>query len=350
MIGGLFVAGRGAAASDGLHYFREQDGRWQGEQLATVVELAALCWHPTLPVVYGLSGLGTGLLHVWDVSAVPGGAAIETDTVDCVGEIPCDLAVDPSGRLLVSANFGSGSLTVWTLDAAGRPRGDGEAIALEGGTVADLTGQAGPHPHQIVFSGELLYVPDYGADLVRVFAVDPLAGGAASLTELPGIPTPERTAPRHMAILPATPGETPRAVVSGERSSAILLGPLAGDDPASWSVCPGTDRTGPARSRHTENFAGDIRLSPDGGVAFFANRGYDTISAFDLRGGAPRPLWEVDSGTRWPQHMLVRGDQLLVAGWDSDAVTCLNASAEPGEARLLFECGGAGWLLADRTR
>lgn len=355
MIEGLFVAGRGAAASDGLHYFYEIDGEWKGAQLATAEELASLCWHPTLPVVYGLSGLGSGLLHVWDVTAVPVGPAIETDTVDCQGEIPCDLSVDPSGRLLVAANFGTGTLAVWTLDAAGRPQGDGETIVLEGGTVADMSGKPGSHPHQVVFSGGLLYVPDYGADLVRVFAVDAATAkdgrGAAALRELPGIPAPAGTSPRHMVVLPTAMDGAPRAAVSGENSSTILLGPLAGDSPESWALRVGTDRTGTPRSRHARNYPGDIKLSADGATAFFANRGYDTISAFDVTGGEPRLVWEVDSGVLWPQHLLLRGDQLLVAGWDSNTVTALSlAGGEPGETAVLFSCDGAGWLLADRER
>ena len=351
MTDGLFIAGRGAAATDGLHYFARDSDAWKGRQLATVEELAALCWHPTLPVVYGLSGLGRGILHAWDVGAVPAGVAVPLATKDCLGEIPCDLAVDPTGRTLVAANFGSGSLSVWALDPSGTPMGDGETIRLVGGSGAEPLTQAGPHPHQVVFHGGMLYVPDLGADLVRIFRIEASAEGASAFIEMSGVPVPAGTGPRHMVIVPRRDrGAVPWIVLSGELGSNILAGYA---DPASplRAVALGTRLTGPARTRHPRNYPGDIKLSRDDRVAYFANRGYDTISAFAVDGETPRLLAEVDSGTRWPQHLLVDGDRLLVAGWDSSTVTALPLlGGVPGEAHTLFACPGVGWLLADRLR
>jgi 6-phosphogluconolactonase (cycloisomerase 2 family) len=300
-------------------------------------------------VVYGLSGLGRGLLHAWNVEGVPAGAAVELAAVDCLGDIPCDLAVDPSGTILVAANFGSGTLSIWHLDAEGLPRDAGAVIRLSGRSGSGLPSQIGPHPHQVVFHDGGLSVPDYGADLVRQFAVDPSASGPAALRERTGTPTPTGTAPRHLVLLPAAGSDsTPRVAVSGELGSTMLTGPLDATG-SSWAEVPGTGITGPAHSRHERNYPGDIKLGTDGRTVYFANRGYDTVSVFDAGGATPVPIVEIDSGVSWPQHLMVEERWLLVAGWDSSVVVAMPlADGVPGEAQHLFDCRGAGWLLADR--
>lgn len=335
---GLFVAGRGESASDGLHYFSHNDsGRWSGVLLAQATQLAALCWHPSLPVVYGLAGLGAGQLHAWNVSGALRGIAATLAVTGSGGDIPCDLAVDPSGRMLVAANFGTddvgGNLSLWPLDDAGIPVGGASTVALGPGSGVRGAGQDRSHPHQIVFHRGRLYVPDYGADRVRVFDVD---AAATALRERDALLAPGGSAPRHMAFI----GSGDRFVATAELSGAILAADLEGN----WTSAAGTQRTGPVAGRHPINYPGDVKVS--GEVAYFANRGYDTVATFALDTTAPRMIAEVESGVLWAQHLLVQPDHLLVAGWDSGTVSVAPiADGVPGAASVLFECAGAGWLL-----
>lgn len=334
---GLFVASRGEAATHGLYFFAQSGDRWSGTQLAQANQLAALCWHPTLPVVYGLSGLGAGLLHAWNVSGVGGGAATALATIDSGGEIPCDVAVDPSGRMLVAANFGTdeggGTLSVWSLDDDGIPVEPVRSVALGLGSGVRGAGQGRSHPHQIVFRGGRMYVPDYGADRVRVFDVD---AAAAVIHETDPLIAPDGSAPRHMAFV----GGDDRFVASAELSGVMLAADLEG----TWTSAPGTHRTEPVTGRHAINYPGDVKVR--GTVAYFANRGYDTIATFAVDTSPPRMIAEVESGVRWAQHLLVQPEHLLVAGWDSDTVSVMRIiDGVPGPASTLFECAGAGWLL-----
>src|SRR5674476_418194 len=98
-VGGVYVAGRGSGPDDGLHRFMNRGGRWEGAHLATVDQLSALVWHPSLPVVYGVSGVGDdGSVHAWDVS---GNNVITLAEMPSGGAEPCHLAVDPGARMLV---------------------------------------------------------------------------------------------------------------------------------------------------------------------------------------------------------------------------------------------------------
>jgi len=133
------------------------------------------------------------------------------------------------------------------------------------------------------------------------------------------------------------------------RSAANSAPTCSAGAPANeWADVKSTTRTGPAKTRHLRNYPGDIQRSADGRFVYFANRGYDTISTFDVTGEIPVLVSELDSGVAWPQHLLVAGDFLLVAGWDSSLVMAMPlVEGKPGPAEPLFICSGAGWLLLE---
>nr|WP_276202966.1 beta-propeller fold lactonase family protein [Jiangella muralis] len=207
-------------------------------------------------------------------------------TVPSGGGEPCHVAVDPTGRLLVATNYAGGSLAILTLDPAGGPAADGLYPLPAGGSGVDAARQDAPHPHQAVFDGDLLYVTDLGADLIRRY---PGARGPA-----------------------------------GQRGAGTARGPCraAGHRP-------------------------DLTRTPDGGHVIVANRGVDTLGVV-ATGPEPRQVAEVDAGVKWPQHLAWSGSRLYVAGWDSDAVSCFDwAGSSLRPAGIAVRCGEPGWLLAE---
>lgn len=333
-IGGVYAAGHGVGREYGLHRFLSQGDRWNGSLLVAVDQLSALAWHPSLPIIYGVSGIGVeGTVHAWDVS---GRTALPLAERSSGGMDPCHLAVSPDSRVLVVANYLSGTLAAWRLFADGSLIGEAEILELAGESV-DPDRQDAAHPHQAVFSGELLQVIDLGTDGVRTFAVSK-GSGAGVLTPVRETPMPPGTGPRHGVLLPGD-----GMAVSGELRSTVLVGHPDGRANA-WSVQRSTGRTGLPR-----NYPGDIQRSVDGRFLYLANRGYDTIAAFSIVAGAPQLIAERDSGVAWPQHLLVTGHDLLIAGRDSSLVAAVPlVDGLPGEPRPLFECPGAGWLLPTR--
>ncbi|MEP6843184.1 MAG: beta-propeller fold lactonase family protein [Pseudolysinimonas sp.] len=308
--GGLFVAGRGSSEHDGLHRFELVDGHWSGTLLATVEQLAALVWHPTLPVIYGVSGVGgAGSVHAWGL--IDGAVAVLTER-SSNGVDPCHLAVSPDGRLLVVANYTSSSLATWALSEDGSLAGEGQTLSLSGAGL-DPHRQEASHPHHVLFEGHRLRVVDLGADLLRVFEV---TGVAPYLSALESIPMPRGTGPRHLAEL-----SDRRVALSGELAATMMVG-YPDESPTTWASAPSTYRVGAATTRSTRNYPGDIQASANGAFAYLANRGYDTVSTFDVRGATPRLVAEVDTAA-WPQHLLVTDDSVLVACWDGSKVVAL---------------------------
>lgn len=330
----LYVASHVSEPRGGLYRFQVTGGRWSGGQLAAVADMAALTKHPSLPVVYGVSGTGTGTVHAWDVS---GNRVRLLTEVSTGGVEPCHVAVGPDARMLVVANYETGTLAVWPLTTDGAPDGEAELIGLPGPSV-EPERQGRAHPHQIVFTHETMLVVDLGADAVHVFAVSSGRNGAAAFTAVADVAVPAGTGPRHMVRLPRG-----AVALTGELGSTVVAGRLGGHPPE-WHASPSTERTHPVSTR-SRNYPGDIQPSPDGRFVYVANRGYDTIATFAVGTGAPRLVGEMDSGVRWPQHLLLADDALLVAGRDSSAVVALAlVDGVPVESSTLFECPGAAWL------
>lgn len=345
----LYVAGYGAGPGDGLHVYRLVAGQWEGKLLAGAAELSALAHHPLLPVVYGVSGSASGTVSAWDVS---GDTARLLGATGSGGAEPCHVAVHPAGHVLSVANYASGTLALVRLRPDGAFDGDALRVPLEGsGTDPERQEQA--HPHMAAFGGDAgntVQVVDLGADVVHRLALASTSTGTSTstanstgagtgLAEDAPWQVPPGTGPRHLAALPGG-----RLALSGELAATVLVRRTGGDG---WTVVPSTGCTGPARTRSPRNYPGDIQASADGRYLYCANRGYDTIATFAVDGNQLTLVAECDAGARWPQHLLVSGHELLVAGRDGDAVVSLPLThGIPGPARTIFECPGPSWLLA----
>jgi 6-phosphogluconolactonase (cycloisomerase 2 family) len=333
----LLVASRGTGPEHGLYSWVQRDGAWVGTQHATVRQLSALARHPTLPVVYGTSGMALeGMIHAWNVS----GDVVALGEKSSEGAEPCHLVVDPSGRLLIVTNYTSSTLGLQRLAADGGFDGAIELLKLSGGGI-DPDRQDDAHPHQVLFHDGVLFVVDLGADLLREYRVD---ADRAALIAGRTTAVPSGTGPRHAVVLPDG-----RFAISGELGSNLVVG-RPGDAAEDWANVPSTTRTGAAKTRHVRNYPGDIQRSVDGRHVYFANRSHDTISTFDVSGEMPVLVSERDANVNWPQHLMVQGGHLLIAGWDSSQVVAMKlADGVPGPAFEVFACGGAGWLFIERA-
>lgn len=93
---------------------------------------------------------------------------------------PSEIAVGPDGHSLYVANRGVGTISTFALDGA-RPRHVGEVET--GGT----------WPRHFAAIGEHLYVADERADLVSVFAVDPMTGVPSPVAAAAQVAVPSPT-------------------------------------------------------------------------------------------------------------------------------------------------------------
>ncbi|MGW5847585.1 lactonase family protein [Streptomyces sp. NPDC055254] len=232
------------------------------------------------------------------------------------GAGPTHLSV--SGRLLLTANYTSGSVSGLPLDAHGAPT-RGASVLAHRGSGPDAGRQERPHAHQVLPdpSGRWVLGVDLGTDSVRICAADPATGELRVHAETvlrPG------TGPRHLAFHPD--GEVvyvlhelePQLTVCRWNPAAGRLEPL-GEVPVASAAAPGAVRAYPSA----------VVASPDGGFLWAAVRGADTIATFSLADGpeAPRLTSTVDCGGSWPRDLAAdpSGRRLYAANERSGDVT-----------------------------
>lgn len=245
------------------------------------------------------------------------------------------LSVHPSGKFLLTAQYGGGSTSLLPLDAEGKP-GTAAVTEHEGGSKVVEGRQESPHPHYVGYSpdGKFALVPDLGMDGIVIYAVDP---------DKPAIT-------RH-GFAASVPGGGPRHLKFSKDGKFIyLLNELSLSTTVfSWDSAAGTAAllsTTPALSEETKaaesfNSAAEIVVHPSGAFVYSSNRGHDTVTVYSVKGGGdalevtqvqpvrgafPRNI-NLDPNGRW----------LLAAGADSHTVAVHAVDAETG--RLTYQRG-----------
>ncbi len=291
---------------------------------AGVANPSFLAMHPNGRVLYAVSETGVA------ADGVAGGVvALRIEDLDddvrldplqrrsTLGDHPCHVAIDPSGRWLVAVNYGSGDVVVFPLSHDGRPE-EASTRVRHVGSGPDAARQASPHPHGSAFSpdGRFVLVADLGIDRVIVYAFD---DGDGSLEVHDAYDTATGAGPRHVAFHPS--GEF--AFVVNELDTTVSA--LAWDAAAATLSEAFTVSTLPPEATGMSLAAG-VQVSPSGSQVYVSNRGHDSVAtvAFDPGRGLV-PAGVRSSGGRWPRAIGVTpsGEHLMVANEHSDEVVVL---------------------------
>ena len=97
------------------------------------------------------------------------------NTISSRGSGPCYVAVDKSGKSLLTANYGGGSVTAAPVNADGR-LGVVSSFVQHAGSSVNPKRQQAPHAHSINFSRDNRFAvaADLGLDQLLVYAFDPV--------------------------------------------------------------------------------------------------------------------------------------------------------------------------------
>jgi 6-phosphogluconolactonase len=244
-------------------------------------------------------------------------------TLSTEGKEPCYVALDQRGGRLAVANYASGSLALFALDAGGLPIEPPATFRSRGsGPVAGR--QEGPHVHCVRFAPDrsALYAVDLGADRVLRFAPDGASLGACQVAYR----APPGSGPRHLLLHP----RRPFALLLSELASTLTLLAVRDDRLEALATCSTLPE-----GWHGENLGGHLAW-PSTGRAYVSNRGHDSLALIEVDLGAPSltPVQHVPSGGRSPRHfrLLEKTRQLVVAHEKNGAVTSFSVG---GDGRIL---------------
>ncbi|MEU4929820.1 lactonase family protein [Streptomyces yokosukanensis] len=239
------------------------------------------------------------------------------------GAGPCHLSVHPGGRWLLSANYVSGSVAVHPIDASGAL---GERTDLvTHSTPPPGPGQDGPHAHQFITGpdGDHVLAVDLGTDTVYSYRLDRAEG---TLTEVAQAHTRPGAGPRHLTFHPG--GR--HAYLANEVDDTVAV---CAYDPASGRLTIGEPQS--TGSGGGTNYPAQFAVTADGGCAFLANRGHNSIAryAIEADGARLRLLGTVPVGGDFPRQIALSpdGGLLFAANQRSGTVTVFHVDRASGE-------------------
>ncbi len=222
-----------------------------------------LAHNGAMTTLYAVDENATGRVGAYAVDPMSG-ALTFLDAVSSGGNGPAFLSVDGTGRFVLVANYGDGTVAVLPVGAGGR-------IAA----ASDMRA-AGAEAHMIVAdpSNRFVFVPCKGADYVAQFVFDADAG-TLTPNAAPYVSTAAGAGPRHIAFHPS--GRF--AYLINETSSTMTA--YAFDSTAGTLTEIETQSTVPAGFSGT-NAAAEVWVHPSGRWVVGSNRGDDSLVVFSI--------------------------------------------------------------------
>ena len=234
---------------------------------------------------------------------------------------PCYVEVDRTGRCVLVANFGGGSVAVYPIDADGR---------LRPATATVNHGRDGrrAHAHCITTSPDNRFAlaVDLGRNKTFVYRLDPAAGTLAPNTP-DGADAPPGAGPRHVRLHPTLPV----AYVVNELDATVSVY----DYDAGGGVLTAVETVPMLPPDYAgKRWAAELVVHPSGRFVYASNRAHESIACYAVDGatGLLTPRGHVGVRGRTPRGFAVdpSGRWLVVANQESDNVVVFRIDPRTG--------------------
>jgi len=250
------------------------------------------------------------------------------------GSDPCHLTVDRTGKNVLVANYGSGSIACLPIQAGGTLSAASSFLQHEGKSV-DSGRQEGPHAHSINLdqANRFAIVADLGLDRVFVYKLD---AGKGTLTpnEPPFATVAPGSGPRHFAF---HPGGRFGYVIS-EMANTVTAFAYEADRGALTEIQ--TISTLPP-SFQGKSYTAEVQVHPSGKFLYGSNRGHDSIAIFTVdpvTGKLTAAGHQATLGKN-PRNFAIdpTGKYLLAENQDSDSIVVFRIDPATGDLKQVGE-------------
>jgi len=324
--------------SKGIHAFRTDPAAGIIESLGVVAETpnpTFLALHPNGRVLFAVNEVGQfegkpgGAVTGFGIDAATGRLQV-INSASTVGGGPCHLVVDRTGRQVLVANYGGGSVASLPIDAAGR-LGTFSAFHQHRGGSVDAARQKEPHAHSINLSADnrFAFAADLGTDRVYVYPFDPARGLHAEALNLSPRLAPG-SGPRHFAFHPS--GKF--AYVINEMLSTITVFRYTASSGLLSEVQ--TIPTLPAGFAGGSSTA-EVVVHPNGKFVYGSNRGHDSLAIYSIDAGSGRLtlVGHESTGGKTPRNFNFdpTGRTLWAANQSTDNIVVFSVDPETGRMK-----------------
>ena len=324
--------GTGGRGAEGIYHttFNTDNGKFSSVKLAAKISSPGfLTFHPNGKILYSVGRWegGTGAVGY----QVSGGELKEFTRMACPDGGGCHIAVHPSGKFLLTAQYGGGSVALFPLDSSGK-LGEPTVTEHKGGSKVVERRQQSPHPHWTGFSpdGKYALVPDLGLDQIVIYRVDP---SKPAITPHGVGQSVAGGGPRHMRF--STDGKF--IYLLNELTLSVTT--------FAWDAVKGTAETltsEPALSEQdkegeTFNSSAEILVHPNGRFVYSSNRGHDSVTVYraNTQSGKLKVVQVQPVRGAFPRNVNLTPNAtwLLAAGADSNTVAAHRVDPKTGKLR-----------------
>ena len=320
--------------SKGIYAYRFQPATGKLTSIGLVAETqdpSFLTLHPNHRFLYAVNeisnyeGQSAGSVSSFSIDAKTGMLTALNKTTTR-GTIPAHLVVDQTGKSLVLANYGTGSVAVYHLNADGSVGAMSAFVQHTGSSTGQR--QTGPHAHAVVLSPDnrFVFVPDLGLDQVLSYRLDP-AQGTLTPNDPPFTKVTQGSGPRHFVFHPN--GQFAYAL--SEMGSLVTV--FAYDRAGGTLKSLQTISSLPKDFSGTNN-AAELEVHPNGRFLYASNRGHDSIAVFaiDPRANTLTLVEHVPTQGKTPRNFAIdpTGAYLWVANQDTNNIVLFRIDQKTG--------------------
>jgi 6-phosphogluconolactonase len=334
----LYVGTYTSSISKGIYLFRYKAETAQLDSLGLVAELAnpsfavADAAHRYLYVATEMANQGDahrgGWLNSFSIDSKTGALKF-LNKVDSGGDGTCHLTLDRTGRILLAANFSTGSVVSFAVNRDGSI-GERTGFDQHSGSGINFARQQGSHFHEVVLSPDnrFLFAPDLGMDRIYLYDVDA---------------TRRSFSPHHPEFITVNAGLGPRHLLFGPGGKFAYLICEMGSSVVvfSYSVADGGMKEIQRISTLPDDFKGEdasaeIQIDRSGRYIYASNRGDNSITEFaiDPSKGTLTKIEVMPTGGKWPRNFVLdpTGKHLLVANQYTNDLSLF--AIHPSDGRL----------------
>jgi 6-phosphogluconolactonase len=305
--------------SKGIYAYRFDSTTGKAEPLGLAAETQSPSWvtlSPDKRFLYAANEQGAGAISAFALDGTTGKLKF-LNTVPSMGQDPCHVQVDKTGKWLFSANYTGGTISKFPIHPDGS-LGEASLVDKLKGSSIDKERQTSPHPHSVnVTKDGHILVPDLGQDKVLIYKADMTPAEPASASIKPG------SGPRHIAFHPK--GNV--IYVMSEMGSSITA--LSHDNMTELQVVSTLPKDFSGKSAGAE-----IEIHPSGKFVYASNRFSDTIAVLSADSkGLLKLIENVPTQGKTPRGFVLdpTGHWLILGNQDSDSMVILKVNQSSGK-------------------
>jgi 6-phosphogluconolactonase len=289
-----------------------------------------LAIHPTRKYLYSANETSStdkaGAVTAFALDA-KSGELTKLNRQSTVGDGPCHLVVDATGKNVLVANYGGGSVAVLPIGPDGKLALASDFIQHKG-KVFDPRRQGSPHAHSVNLdkANRFAAVADLGLDRIFFYKFDPIEG-KLSPNDPPAAKVKDRSGPRHFAFHP----DGKHAYVINEINCTVTAFDYDPDHGTLTEIQ--TVPTMPVDVARGHSTA-EVVVHPSGKFLYGSNRGHDSLAVYSIEPATGRlKLVEYQpTGGKTPRNFAVdpTGAYVLAENMSSDNIVVFRVDPSTG--------------------